>query len=60
MYLQSKFMQSWELFETEVSKILYIRDYCKDVVYNIIKARANLDHAEHYTIADEIIIDLER
>ena len=60
MHLQSKFMQSWEMFETEVSKILYIRDHCKDVAYNIVKAKANLDNAEHYITADEMIMDLEQ
>ena len=60
MHLQSKFMMSWELFETEVSKILYIRDHCKDVAYNIVKAKANLEAADHYETADEVLIDLEQ
>ena len=50
---------SWELFETEVAKILYIRDYCKDIVYNIIKTKADLDAADHYLSAEEVITDLE-
>ena len=60
MHLGSKFMQSWELFETEVSKILYIRDHCKDVAYNVIKAKANLDAADHYHTAEEMIEELEQ
>ena len=59
MHLKSKFMMSWELFETEVSKILYIRDHCKETAYNIIKAKADLDARDHYTTADEVIADLE-
>lgn len=55
MHLESKFMQSWELFEIEVSKILYIRDYCKEVVYNVIKARADLKNPDHYVVADDMI-----
>ena len=60
MHLKSKFMMSWELFETEVSKILYIRDHCKDVAYNIIKAKADLDAIDHYITAEEVITDLEQ
>ena len=50
---------SWELFEIEVSKILYIRDYCKETVYDIIKSRADLSIADPYLTLDEIIADLE-
>ena len=60
MHLKSKFMMSWELFETEVAKILYIRDHCKDVAYNIIKAKADLEAVEHYATADEMLFDLEQ
>ena len=52
-------MMSWELFETEVSKILYIRDHCKETAYDIIKSRADLNIADPYLTSDEIIIDLE-
>ena len=60
MRLESKFMMSWELFETEIAKILYIRDHCKDVAYDIIKGKAKLDAADHYETADEAISDLEQ
>ena len=59
-HLKSKFMMSWELFETEVSKILYIRDHCKDTAYDIIKSRADLDSADPYLTASEMINDLEQ
>lgn len=51
---------SQELFEIEVLKILYIRDHCKEIVYDIIKSRANLKAADYYDIAKEIIINLEQ
>ena len=59
MHLKSKFMISWDLFETEIYKILYIRDYCKDTVYDIIKSKADLDSADHYLTSDEMILDLD-
>ena len=52
-------MISWELFETEVFKILYIRDHYKETVYDIIKSRADLSTADPYLTLDEIIADLE-
>lgn len=60
MHLKLKFMMSWELFETEVAKILYIRDHCKETVYDIIKARADLNNPDPYVISDEVITDLEQ
>lgn len=60
MHLQSKFTMSWELFETEVSKILYIRDHCKETAWDIIKGRANLDLPGCYQRAEEMILDLEQ
>ena len=59
-HLKSKFMMSWELFETEVSKILYIRDHCKDTAYDIIKSRVDLDSADPYLTASKMINDLEQ
>ena len=38
---ESKFRINYELFETELSKFLYIRDHYKDVAFNIIKSRAD-------------------
>ena len=52
-------MMSWELFETKVFKILYIRDYYKNVIYNIIKAKADLDVVDYYITMKEVILDLE-
>ena len=60
MHLNSKFMMSWELFETETSKILYIRDHCKETAYDIIKGRANLNNLDHYLLAEEVIFDLKQ
>ena len=43
----------------KVLKILYIRDYCKKIVYNIIKSKIDLKAMNYYNISKEIIIDLE-
>lgn len=59
MHVESKFQQSWELFETELSKMLYIRDKCKDIAFNVIKARADMKNPEHYTESDQMLYDLE-
>ncbi len=60
MHLKSKFMMSWELFDTEISKIVYIRDHCKDTAYDIVKGRADLDIPGHYDTAEEMVQDLEQ
>ncbi len=60
IHLKSKFMMSWELFDSEISKIVYIRDHCKETAYDIIKGRADLDVPGHYDTADEMILDLEQ
>ena len=52
-------MISWELFKTEIAKILYIRDYYKETIYNIIKVRADLNNLDYYVIANKVIADLE-
>ena len=59
MHLQSKFQMSWELFENELSKILYIRDHCKDIAFNIVKSRTYDTHPDPYTASSEMIQDLE-
>ena len=58
MYLDSKFQMSYELFEIEVSKILYIRDNYKDVAFNTIKTRADMKNPKHYILAEDILDDL--
>lgn len=60
MHLESKFLMSWELFETELSKILYIRDHCKDVAHDVIKGKADLKNPDHYVLAEDMIQDLEQ
>ena len=49
---------SYDLFDTKVSKILYIRDYYKDMVFNTIKTRANMNNPKYYTLVEEILEDL--
>ena len=55
MYLKFKFMQSFKLFEIKTLKILYIRNYCKNTIYDIIKVKINLKNSEHYVLANNII-----
>ena len=50
---------SWELFKTEITKILYIRDHYKDIAYDIIKARADLNIIDYYDTANKVIINLK-
>ena len=52
-------MISWELFETEVSKIFYIRDHYKDVVYNIVKTKIDLNITDYYYVANKMILKLK-
>ena len=59
IYLESKFIQNWELFEIEIFKILYIRDYCKKITYNVIKIKTNLKNLDYYIITDNIIQNLK-
>ena len=59
MHLESKFQISYDLFETKVSKILYIRDHYKDIAFNTIKTRADMKNPEYYTLAEEILEDLD-
>ena len=59
IYLKLKFIISWELFNTKITKILYIRDYCKETIYNIIKDKVNLDAIDYYLTIKEIIVELE-
>ena len=40
-------------------KILYIRDYYKKIVYDIINSKANLKVVNYYNIAEKIITNLE-
>ena len=53
-------MQSFKLFETEMSKILYIRDHYKNTIYDVIKDKANLKNPQHYVFANDMIQDLEQ
>ena len=57
--MKFKFIISWELFEIEILKILYIRDYCKETTYNIIKAQVNLNNVDYYITTNKIITNLE-
>lgn len=56
-----KFRNSWELFQDEQSKIDYIRDHCREIAYDVIKARSNdISSPDYYLTADEMIYDLDQ
>lgn len=55
-----KFRNNWELYPNEQSKIDYIRDHYKNVVYNVIKARSvDITNLKYYFIANEMIHDFD-
>ena len=55
MYLKFKFIMSWELFDTKILKIVYIRDHYKEIIYDIIKDRADLNVLRHYDTIKKMI-----
>lgn len=59
--LNSKFRNSWELFQDEQNKVDYIRDHCRDIAYDVIKARSNdIISPDYYLTAEEMIYDLDQ
>ena len=59
LHLKSKFCQNIILYICEQDKIDYIRDHCKDIAFEVIKAKANPISANAYLTSSEIIQDLE-
>lgn len=59
LHLDAKFRASAMLFPTEQSRIDYIRDHCKSIAFDIIKARCRLGNENPYTTAHEILEDLD-
>ena len=59
LHLRAKFKASAILFPSEWDKIDYIRDHCKSIAFEVIKARANPDSDNPYNTADETIRDLD-
>lgn len=54
-----KILPSAILYTCEQDKINYIRDYCKDTAFEIIKAKANSIFANSYLTFSQMIQDLE-
>ena len=48
MYLEVKFSQSVVLFLSKLEKIDYVRDYCKGIVFNVIKIRVDSASSDSY------------
>ena len=59
LHLELKFRQSAILYTCEYDKIDYIRDYCKDTAFEIIKAKVNPTSTNAYLTSSEMIQDLE-
>ena len=59
-HLNFKFRQSVVLFSAEKDKINYIRDHCKLIIFDILKARADPLSEDLYVTAKKIIAELYR
>jgi hypothetical protein len=57
--LKTKFRQSAILYNNEKDKIDYIKDHCKNLIFDIIKARADPEIFYFYFIVDKIIQNLQ-
>ena len=57
LHLDSKFQANAMYFIIEQSRINYIRDYCKSIAFDVIKARC-LDKTNLYTTSQKILEDL--
>ena len=57
-HLDAKFRQSAVLFPTERDKMDYIRDHCKSIAFDVLKARADPLSDDPYVTADEMIKEL--
>lgn len=60
LHLYTKFYKSWSLFPNETDKIVYIRDHCKKLAWNIIRARSKASTHNPYLTAKEMMTDLEK
>ena len=58
MHLFIKFRQSVVKFFIELNKIDYVKDYCKDIVFDVIKTRANMSYSNSYIVAEQMIVKL--
>ena len=54
----AKFKQNAIKFLTELNKIDYIKNHCKETAFDIIKTRANMFHSNSYTAVEQIIMKL--
>ena len=53
-----KFKQSFEEFFIELNKINYIKNHCKNITFDIIKIRVNINHDILYLIVNKMIMKL--
>ena len=57
-YLDFKFRQSAVLFPSEKDKMDYIRDHCKSIVFDVLKARVDPLSEDLYNTTKEMILEL--
>lgn len=57
-HLNMKFRRSAVLFPNEKDKMDYIRDHCKDIAFNVLRARTDPTHRNAYCTAQEMIDEL--
>lgn len=57
-HLDSKFRQSAVLFPSEKDKMDYIRDHCKSIAFDVLKARADPLSEDPYNTTKEMISEL--
>lgn len=57
--MESKFRQSAVLYTCEQDKIDYIRDYCKETAFEVIKTKADPTSPNAHHTVSEMIQDLE-
>lgn len=57
-HLDSKFRQNTVLFPSKKDKINYIRDHCKSIVFDVLKARVDSLSEDPYNTTKEMILEL--
>ena len=57
--MKLKFWINYELFKIKKLKIVYIRNYCKNVIFDYIKIKTNIINQNYYIKIENIIQDLE-
>ena len=57
-HLDAKFRQSAVLFPSEIEKMDYIRDHCKGIAFDVLRARVDPTSDDPFVTANEMIAEL--